>query len=27
VLDIPDEYKFMDKELIAILGDSVDHHL
>jgi len=27
VLDIPDEYQFMDEELISILEDSVEHHL
>jgi len=27
VLDIPDEYQFMDNELISILGDSIEHHL
>ena len=27
VLDIPDEYRYMDKELIDILNDSIEHHL
>ena len=27
VLDIPDDYQFMDKELISILRDLVEHHL
>lgn len=27
VLDIPDEYQFMDNELISILSDSIEHHL
>ncbi len=27
VLDIPDEYQFMDNELVSILGDSIEHHL
>lgn len=27
VLDIPDEYQFMDEELVSILNDSVEHHL
>ena len=27
VLDIPDEYQYMDKELIEILDDSIEHHL
>ena len=27
VLDIPDEYQFMDDELIDILNESVAHHL
>lgn len=27
VLDIPDEYKYMDKELVDILNDSIEHHL
>ena len=27
VLDIPDEYQFMDDELISILESSVEHHL
>ncbi len=26
ILDIPDEYRFMDNELISILSDSVEHH-
>lgn len=27
VLDIPDDYQFMDPELIETLKDSVEHHL
>jgi predicted protein tyrosine phosphatase len=27
VLDIPDEYRFMDSELISILNDLIEHHL
>jgi len=27
VLDIPDEYQFMDSELVSILNDSIEHHL
>ena len=27
VLDIPDDYQFMDEELIDILNDAVEHHL
>ena len=27
VLDIPDEYQYMDDELIEILDDSIEHHL
>jgi len=27
VLDIPDEYQFMDDELVSILDDSIEHHL
>lgn len=27
VLDIPDEYQFMDEELVSILNDSIEHHL
>ncbi|MEM7358942.1 MAG: phosphotyrosine protein phosphatase [Pseudomonadota bacterium] len=27
VLDIPDEYQFMDNELVAIIESSIDHHL
>lgn len=27
VLDIPDEYQFMDAELVDILSDSIAHHL
>lgn len=27
ILDIPDEYQFMDQELISILEDSIEHHL
>ncbi len=27
VLDIPDEYQFMDDELVSILETSVEHHL
>ena len=26
-LDIPDEYQFMDQELVEIFEDSVEHHL
>jgi len=27
VLDIPDEYQYMDEELVDILNDSIKHHL
>lgn len=27
VLDVPDEYKYMDKDLVEILDDSIEHHL
>lgn len=27
VLDIPDDYQFMDRELVDILNDSIEHHL
>ncbi len=27
ILDIPDDYGFMDAELVEILDDSVEHHL
>lgn len=27
VLDINDDYRYMDRELIDILNDSVEHHL
>jgi len=27
VLDIPDEYQFMDPELVEIFEDSIEHHL
>ncbi len=27
VLDIPDEYHYMDNELISVLNDSVEHYL
>lgn len=27
VLDIPDDYQFMDQELVSILNESVEHHL
>lgn len=27
ILDIPDDYQFMDEELVSILDESVEHHL
>ncbi len=27
VLDIPDDYQYMDEELVGILNDVVEHHL
>lgn len=27
ILDIPDDYQFMDEELVSILNDSVEHYL